>query len=255
MRWNALIPNNLTPTLSKAHIQTAQDLGLIACHSCGRLNPISQLNCRCTRCEAPIHQRKPASLDRTWALMIAAIIMYVPANLLPMMRTESLVGVKSDTIMSGVIYFWHGHDYLVATIIFVASIFVPMLKLMILIYLLLAVRFQSISTNHWQPEQCAKLYRIIEFIGRWSMIDVFVVSLLTALIQMQSIATITAGPGAVAFGVVVVLTMLAALSFDPRIIWDNYYRDLRRNQHEQATTAHDENLEHNTLITPRPPMD
>jgi len=245
-----LTPTNPTPNAERAaqltntpatDFKTAQELGLISCHSCGELNPVTSEPESCTRCGAALHQRKPASLDRTWALMLAAVIMYIPANLLPMTRTESLLGIKQDTIMSGVIYFWKGHDYLVASVIFIASIFVPMLKLMILTYLLLAVRNQSSTAYGWQPEQCAKLYRLVEFIGRWSMIDVFVVSLLTALIQMQSIATISAGSGAVAFGAVVVLTMLASLSFDPRIIWDNYYRDLQCKQsHENQR-----NLEHN----------
>jgi len=224
-------------TTPASAFKTAGDLGLISCHSCGELNPLTPDHAPCQRCGASLHQRKPASLDRTWALMLAAVIMYIPANLLPMTRTESLLGTQQDTIMSGVIYFWKGHDYLVAAVIFIASIFVPMLKLMILTYLLLAVRNQSSTNNRWQPEQCAKLYRIVEFIGRWSMIDVFVVSLLTALIQMQSIATISAGSGAVAFGAVVVLTMLASLSFDPRIIWDNYNRDIRRNQSKNTTTS------------------
>ncbi|WP_410211052.1 paraquat-inducible protein A [Aquirhabdus sp.] len=208
----------------RQHFYTAKDLSLISCHSCGHLNALTENGKHCERCHAVLHIRKPASLDRTWALMLAAVIMYIPANLLPMTRTDSLLGSQEDTIMSGVIYFWQSNDYLVASVIFVASIFVPMLKLMILTFLLIAVRRQSSNKKRWRPEQCAVLYRIVEFIGRWSMIDVFVVSLLTALIQMQSLATISAGPGAVAFGAVVVLTMLASLSFDPRIIWDNYYR-------------------------------
>lgn len=211
------------------HLSTAKDLSLVVCHSCGLLNPrFSQSmpahSRSCTRCHAILHERKPASLERTWALMLAAAIMYIPANLLPMTITDSLVGEQRDTIMSGVIYFWQQSDYLVAFVIFTASIFIPLLKLMILTMLLLAVRKQATDKQRFRPEQCAFLYRVVEFVGRWSMIDVFVVSLLTALIQMQALASISAGPGAVAFGAVVVLTMLASLSFDPRIIWDNYYR-------------------------------
>lgn len=206
------------------HLSTAKDLSLIVCHSCGKLNPLSLKNQPCTRCHAILHQRKPSSLDRTWALMLAAVIMYIPANFLPMTITNSLFGEKKDTIMSGVIYFWENSDYLVAFVIFTASIFIPMLKLIILTFLLIAVHQQESNKKRWRPEQCTTLYRVVEFIGRWSMIDVFVVSLLTALIQIQSLASISAGPGAVAFGAVVVLTMLASLSFDPRIIWDNYSR-------------------------------
>lgn len=203
---------------------TAKDLSLIVCHSCGYLNPLSLNHHPCTRCHAILHQRKPSSLDRTWALMLSALIMYIPANVLPMTITTSLLGEQKDTIMSGVIYFWQNDDYLVATVIFTASIFIPMLKLFILTFLLVAVHQQESNKRRWRPEQCAVLYRAVEFIGRWSMIDVFVVSLLTALIQIQALASISAGPGAVAFGAVVVLTMLASLSFDPRMIWDNYYK-------------------------------
>lgn len=209
---------------------TAKDLSLVACHSCGRLNQLSLHSC--VRCHAILHQRKPASLDRTWALMLSAMIMYIPANLLPMTITDSLFGEQKDTIMSGVIYFWKSSDYLVAFVIFTASIFIPMLKLMILFFLLIAVGQQESNKRRWRPEQCAMLYRLVEFIGRWSMIDVFVVSLLTALIQMQSLASISAGSGAVAFGSVVVLTMLASLSFDPRIIWDNYSLGRQNGDHQ-----------------------
>lgn len=212
------------------HLSTAKDLSLVVCHSCGLLNPLigskkTLTNKQtCSRCHAVLHVRKPSSLERTWALMLAAAIMYIPANLLPMTKTTSFMGEQQDTIMSGVIYFWHNEDYFVSAVIFTASIFIPMLKLMILAFLLLVVRKQSNDKLGFRPEQCAFLYRVVEFVGRWSMIDVFVVSLLTALIQMQALATISAGSGAVAFGSVVVLTMFASLSFDPRIIWDNYYK-------------------------------
>ncbi|GAC1377198.1 MAG: paraquat-inducible protein A [Aquirhabdus sp.] len=210
------------------HLSTAKDLSLIVCHSCGLLNPNpSQASLEhkqtCSRCHSILHERKPASLERTWALMLAAAILYIPANLLPMTISSTLVTEQRDTIMSGVIYFWHNHDYFVAFVIFIASIFIPILKLMILTFLLLVVQKQSTDTTRWEPQHCALLYRVVEFVGRWSMIDVFVVSLLTALIQMQALASMTAGLGVVAFGAVVVLTMLAALSFDPRMIWDNYY--------------------------------
>lgn len=228
---------------------TAGSMGLILCHSCGLLNPAAQLEQdgaaddetpRCQRCHAPLHARKSRSLDRTWALVLAAIILYIPANLLPMTITNSLLGSQRDTIMSGVIYFWHEGDYLVSSVIFAASVFIPMLKLLILLFLLIAVHQQSSRKWHFQPVQCALLYRVVEFVGRWSMIDVFVVTLLTALVQMQSIATILAGPGAVAFGAVVVLTMLASLSFDPRIIWDNYDKNQDKRQDANQSTSQGE---------------
>lgn len=220
----------------------AQDRSLLHCPCCGLLNKVTpeQLNdekrSRCARCLQILHRRKPKSLDRTFALMIAASILYIPANILPMTVTNSLLGEQQDTILSGVIYFWHSGDYFVASVIFTASIFIPLLKLFILLFLLIAVRVQSLHRRHFSPQHCALLYRIVEFIGKWSMIDVFVVALLTALIQIQSFATILAGPGAVAFGAVVVLTMLSALSFDPRIIWDNYYEALACDPQHQAAS-------------------
>jgi len=216
----------------------AKDLSLIVCHCCGvvnsaqnvrkRLNKSHQV-LRCVRCNSVLHSRKPASLNRTFALVVAATILYIPANVLPMTVTDSLLGQQQDTIMSGVIYFWQSGDYLVSVVIFMASIFIPMLKLLILYFLLTAVYLQRSAGWKFLPEQCVKLYRIVEFIGRWSMIDVFVVALLTALIQIQSLATILAGPGSIAFGAVVVLTMFASLSFDPRIIWDNAYTSQDKN--------------------------
>ncbi|AOA59525.1 paraquat-inducible protein A [Acinetobacter larvae] len=226
-----------TQDAQHAHVAAAHtkhlraiDFGLIQCHCCGVLNAphstgddasITGIK-RCSRCNSRLHARKPQSLNRTFALVIAAAILYIPANVLPMTLTDSLFGHQQDTIISGVIYFWQNGDYLVSVVIFMASIFIPILKLLILIFLLIAVTMQSSAKWQFSPEHCAILYRIVEFIGRWSMIDVFVVALLTALIQIQSLATILAGPGAVAFGAVVILTMFASLSFDPRLIWDSY---------------------------------
>ena len=205
----------------------AQDLSLMLCPCCGLLNHSVQAEennlTKCKRCGTKLHYRKPNSLTRTLALVLAATILYIPANVLPMTVTDSLFGSQKDTILTGVIYFWQSGDYLVATVIFCASIFIPLLKLIILFFLLVAVHLQSTQRIEFAPTTCAKLYRIVEIVGRWSMIDVFVVALLTALIQIQSLATIFAGPGSVAFAAVVVLTLLASLSFDPRIIWDNYF--------------------------------
>ncbi|HAV4460727.1 paraquat-inducible protein A [Acinetobacter baumannii] len=228
----------------------AKDLSLILCHCCGLLNS-SKVNktdahknqiLRCVRCHSVLHERKPGSLNRTFALVVAATILYIPANVLPMTVTDSLLGRQQDTIMSGVIYFWQSGDYLVSVVIFMASIFIPMLKLLILYFLLLVVYIQSSAAWKFAPEQCIKLYRIVEFVGRWSMIDVFVVALLTALIQIQSLATILAGPGSIAFGAVVVLTMFASLSFDPRIIWDNFYASQNTNKPNRVSS------EKNTII-------
>lgn len=206
---------------------TAARAGLAQCRVCGHLQPFAQAADaasatadqapeRCERCGAVLHLRIPNSLARTWALLIAATILYIPANLLPVMQTTSFLCSEQDTIMSGVVYFWVSGDWPLAIVVFVASILVPMLKLSVL--LILAVSVQRRAA--WRPLQRAKLYRIVEGIGRWSMLDIFVVTLTAALVQFRSLAVITAGPGALAFGAVVILTMIAAMQFDPRLIWD-----------------------------------
>ena len=198
---------------------TGAGLGLLSCHVCGQVSRAapSAHEARCPRCASPLHFRKPNSVSRTWALLIAAMILYVPANLLPMMKTSSLFGTQSDTIMSGVVYFWTSGSWYLALIIFFASIMVPMLKMIALIVLLVSVQRRS----RWQREQRARLYRLVEFVGRWSMLDIYVVAVIVALVQLKALATIQPGPGAIAFGAVVVLTMFAAMTFDPRLIWDS----------------------------------
>ena len=170
----------------------------------------------CPRCGAALHERKPDSLQRTWALLLASIGFYIPANLLPITKTSYIGGVQSDTIMSGVIYFAHTGAWHIALIIFVASVMVPIAKIIILIYLLVSVQRAS---EHRLVDR-TRLYRITHSIGRWSMVDIFVVAVLVALVQLGPIAGIEAGPGAIYFGGVVVFTMFAAEAFDPRLIWD-----------------------------------
>lgn len=197
---------------------TAARAGLLACHGCGLLNRSSASGheAACARCGASLHYRKPDSIARTWALLIASAILYIPANVLPVMETGSIFGAQSDTIMSGVIYLWVSGSWPLAALIFFASVMVPLLKIIALTLLVISVQWRST----WAPYQRTRLYRVVEFVGRWSMIDIFVVAILVALVQFQALATIRAGPGAIAFGAVVVLTILAAESFDPRLIWD-----------------------------------
>lgn len=197
---------------------TAAEAGLARCHACGRLQSDAghAQPAHCARCGAPLHLRKPDALARTWALLIAACILYVPANVLPVMVTRSVVGTQRDTIMSGVIYLWVTGSWPLAALIFFASVMVPLLKIIALS--VLAITAQRRST--WALQERTKLYRVVEFVGRWSMIDIFVVGVLTALVQFGALATIGPGPGAIAFGAVVVLTMLAAEAFDPRSLWD-----------------------------------
>jgi paraquat-inducible protein A len=191
---------------------------LEACHSCGLVAsvPRSARHQRCERCGAALHRRRPDSIGRTWAFLLAATILYIPAMLLPVMYTDSLFGKEDDTIISGVLLFWNSGSQALAIIIFIASIVVPVLKLAALSLLALTAQTRS----RWRPLQRTALYRVVEFVGRWSMLDIFVITLTVALLRFQTLAVITAGPGALAFCAVVVLTMLASMQFDPRLIWD-----------------------------------
>ena len=171
---------------------------------------------KCRRCGGTLHSRHKDSLNRTWALLIAAMILYVPANLMPITLTTALGKTEGDTIMQGVIYFLFSGDWPVALVILTASILVPLLKMAALTYLLVSVQRHS---SH-RPLDRTKIYRMVEFVGRWSMIDVFVVTIMVALVQLGAVATIQAGSGAIFFCAVVIITMLAAESFDPRLIWD-----------------------------------
>ncbi len=200
--------------------ESAAAAGLALCHACGRVDPIALGHC--PRCRARLHLRNPESLQRTLALTFAAMILYFPANLLPILRVESYKGTQENTIIGGVIQFWQDHDYPVAIIIFTASILIPIVKIISIIALCLAARFG------WRPRGMTRLYRITEFVGRWSMVDVFVVAILVAVVQLGSTMSIHAGAAAVSFAVVVILTMLAAITFDPRLIWDAAARSQRR---------------------------
>lgn len=197
---------------------TAAECGLVLCHDCGQLAraPAGEHGLACPRCGAALHLRKPASVSRTWALLIAAMVLYIPANVLPVMYTSSLFGAQKDTILSGVVYLWVSGSWPLAVVVFVASIAVPLLKILALAYLAFTVQRQS----RWLQEQRTRIYRMVEFVGRWSMLDIYVITMLVALVQFQALATIKAGPAAIAFGAVVVLTMFAATTFDPRLIWD-----------------------------------
>ena len=189
----------------------------LLCHACGLVAPdLGTRRQHCARCDKVLHRRRPDSIGRTWALLLAAAILYIPANLLPVMYTHSLFGKQDDTIISGVVYFWTSGSPALAAIIFIASIVVPVLKLAALSLLAWTAQRRS----RWRPYQRTVLYRLVEFVGRWSMLDIFVITLTVALVRFQTLAVITAGPGALAFCAVVVLTMLASLQFDPRLIWD-----------------------------------
>lgn len=202
-------------------LPSAASQSLISCPSCELLSraPVDfsdRVRMRCPRCGATLHIRKPNSLARTWALVIAASILYIPANTLPIMTVTSLGRTQSDTILSGVAYLLLHGMWPLALLIFFASVVVPLLKLLILIYLLVSVQRRS----RWRPRDRTRLYRVTEAVGRWSMVDIYVVTILVALVHLGNLATIQAEAGAVFFGAVVVLTIFAALAFDPRLIWD-----------------------------------
>lgn len=201
-------------------MMTAKRLGLASCRDCHLLSrwqplPSGQTAC-CPRCGAALSLRKPNSIVRTWALIAAAFLFYIPANVLPMTVTTTLGNTQSDTIMSGVIYFlFHGSPE-IALVIFVASIFIPILKLIVMACLLVSVHRKSL----WRPRDRTQLYQITHAIGRWSMVDIYVVTILVALVKLGIFVNIDAGPAAVYFAAVVVISMFAAESFDPRLIWD-----------------------------------
>ena len=196
----------------------AAEQGLVGCHLCGLVvRAKAGHGLYCPRCGSTLHFRKPNSIGRSWALLITAMIMYIPANALPVMHTTSLGNTQGDTILSGIVYFLKHGDWPLALIIFVASVMVPLLKMIALGYLLISVQRHSLIRHR----QRTILYRITELVGRWSMVDVFVVALMVALVHLGNLAEINPGFGALAFSAVVILTMVAAMSFDPRLIWDH----------------------------------
>ncbi|GAA5216007.1 paraquat-inducible protein A [Corallincola platygyrae] len=200
--------------------QRAIDKGLVLCHDCHKLNrwhhQLKHAVQRCSRCGAELHPRKPNSLARTWALSITAALCLIPANVLPIMTVITLGQGQSDTIMSGVITLIQFEMYPIALVVFIASVAVPAMKLFGIWWLCLSVQFGWNSSR----QQRTKMYRMVEFIGKWSMLDVFVIAILVALVNLGAIATIEAGHGATAFCLAVVITIFAAESFDSRLIWD-----------------------------------
>jgi paraquat-inducible protein A len=196
---------------------SALSRGLVACEVCELVNEPLQTHCHCARCGASLHARIPNSISRAWAFLASAAILYIPANILPILHTGAVFGQdRSDTIMSGVVHLWDTGSAGLAIIVFIASIVVPGLKLVSLSYLLITVQRHSVLA----PERRAHIYRATHWIGRWSMTDIYVGGTLVALVHLGPFANIEPGPGAIPFGAVVVLTMLATLSFDPRLIWD-----------------------------------
>ncbi|MDR9754201.1 paraquat-inducible protein A [Pseudomonas sp. SZMC_28357] len=201
----------------------AIDAGILICTECHELNKqeADTDGQECTRCGARVHGRRPNSVARTWALLVTAAILYIPANVLPIMTVVSLGQGDPSTIMSGVIQLAQHGMIPIAAVVFVASILVPTFKLVGIALLLFSVqRRQPLSAR-----QRIWMYRFIKFIGRWSMLDIFVIAILVAVVNFGRLANVEANLGAVAFASVVILTMLAAVTFDPRLIWDNTESD------------------------------
>jgi paraquat-inducible protein A len=196
---------------------TGRSLGLLVCLDCRlTVRGVQAPELRCPRCHARLHERKPHSLALTAVLLMAAAVLYVPANVMPVMDTRTFFDDENDTIMSGVLVLLHSGSWPIALLVFIASIVIPLLKILALGILLYSAWRRS-PRGRLQRSQ---LYRMVEFVGRWSMLDIYAISLLATLVQIQSFATIIVGWGAWAFGAVVVLTLLAARTFDERLLWD-----------------------------------
>ncbi|MGO9452773.1 MAG: paraquat-inducible protein A [Candidatus Binataceae bacterium] len=201
-----------------AAVHTAMQHGLQSCGVCGLVSrpAIGEEDGRCPRCDEELTFRKRDSINRTWAYLIAAAICYVPANVLPVLTTTTAAGAESDTILQGVVLLWSPTGWPLSLIVLFASIMIPSAKIVALTYLLISVQRGSAENN----EQRVRLYRIVEFIGRWSMVDVFVDTFTAALVQLQPLMSVEPAAGLFFFAAVVVFTMLAVESFDPRLIWD-----------------------------------
>jgi paraquat-inducible protein A len=203
----------------KAMALTAMQQGLQSCDACGLLSrpaPGADQG-HCPRCDGKICFRKPDSLQRTLAYLIAAAVCYIPANVLPVITTVTATGSESDTIMQGVVLLWSPTGWPLSLIVLFASIMIPSAKIAAVTHLIVTVKRGSIENN----DHRIRLYRVVECIGRWSMVDVFVDTFTVSLIQLQPLMSVEPGPGLFFFAAVVVLTMLAVESFDPRLIWDS----------------------------------
>ena len=206
-------------TIVGATAVTAAQAGLVSCETCALLSrPVDQAEPGyCPRCGGELEWRHHHSIQYTWALVIAAAICFIPANLLPVLSTTTLGSVDSDTIMGGVVFLYTSGSWPLALIVLIASVMIPLGKLVALAYLLITVQRGSSGSGR----ERTRLYRMVEFIGRWSMLDVFVDTFTVALVQLQPLMFVEPGAGVVFFAAVVVLTMIAAESFDPRLIWDS----------------------------------
>ncbi len=216
--WTQLEEDSALITIPEEAIgrETAAQQQLFSCHHCNLLTLKTEKNTRCSRCGTKLHTRKPQALERTWALLITSLLLIVPANVLPIMEVKFLGFPDNSTIIDGIIHFFKEGSYGIGLIIFLASILVPLFKIIGLLILLFTIHRKK---NRFLKQK-TKMFHFIAFIGRWSMLDIFVIALITVLVDFGLFTSVHTAPGASFFCAVVVCTMMAAIVFDPRIMWD-----------------------------------
>lgn len=184
---------------------------------CLNCNNISSVNMQvCPICDGPLHQRKKNSFQKTLALSIAALCFFIPANIFPIMKTDTVTTFENSTILDGIFYFYEYGEFFIGTVIFIASVFIPVWKLCTLFYLLYSVH----TGSKWKLSEKVRLFKMIDIIGKWSMLDIFVIGLMITLVQFGELARVTTGFAAISFATMVILTMIATESFDTRLLWD-----------------------------------
>jgi paraquat-inducible protein A len=197
-----------------AEILSAREMGLVACRRCQQVWPIDTVEC--ARCGHGLTSRDETSLQKVWALWIVGLMCYIPANMYPMLQTRTLLSVQEDTIVGGAVELIHYGSFGIAIIILLASVAIPMAKFLAIAFLAISVARPSSVSNH----QRQLLFEVVEYIGRWSMIDIFVVAILSSLVQLNTLAAINPGTASLFFALSVIFTMLSAQAFDSRMIWD-----------------------------------
>ncbi len=211
--WQSIDPLPPLPMAPTAGISGLKQ-GLRSCPCCTAILPATQLEC--PRCGVTAQPRRKHSLQWTLALLITSVMLYIPSNIMPIMVTETLGSQYPSNIMAGVILLWSDGSWPVALVIFIASIMVPSLKMLAIAWLC----WHASGRGQRDDEKMHLVYEVVEFVGRWSMIDVFVIAVLSALVRMGRLMSVYPAPGALLFAMVVILTMFAAMTFDPRLIWD-----------------------------------